>query len=91
MSFVLKGQLLRRAKTFDGDRGLRRDGAQTEDIRIFVGLGAIALDREHPEHPVAGKDRNHQARLGCDQLPRLGPVQNADRWSLGGPSTDDLW
>jgi len=33
---------------------LVRDGAEAEDIRIFVGFGSIALRGEHTEHPIAG-------------------------------------
>src|SRR5205807_550947 len=53
-SFVLQGHLLRRANTYDDGSRLRGDGAQTEEILIFVGFGPIALCREHPEHPIAG-------------------------------------
>jgi len=41
-------------QTFDGDARLYGDGAEAEDIRIFVGFGSIALRGEHTEHPIAG-------------------------------------
>ena len=79
MPFVLQGQLLRRAQTLDRDRGLRGDRAQTEDVCIAVGLGPVTLDGDHAEHAIAGADRNDEARLGRDELTRLGPVEQTDR------------
>ena len=61
VAFVLHRHLLRHAQTLDGDTGLRGDGAQAEEIPIFVGFGSIALRREHAEHPIAGQDRDHDA------------------------------
>src|SRR6266545_4714979 len=54
VSLVLHGHLLRHAQALDGDTRLRGDGAEAEDIRIFVGFGSIALRGEHTEHPLAG-------------------------------------
>ncbi len=75
-------------QALDGDARLHGDGGEAQDIRIFIGLGSIALRGKHTEYPTLGQDRDHDARLGCDGLPRLGPVEEADRRSLGGPSTD---
>src|SRR5207247_11254579 len=90
VTLVLQGQLLRRAKTLDRDSRLCRDRGQAEYVGLAVGFGSIALDGDHPEHPIAGTDRDDEARLRRNKLPRLRPIEKAARGPLGRPPADDL-
>ena len=86
---MLLCHLVRDSKTFDRDARLRRDRVETQDVGVFVCLGSIALRGEHPEHRIARHDRHDDARLGRDELARLGAVEQPDRRPLGGPATHE--
>src|SRR5207237_2977952 len=47
------------------------------------------LHGDHAEYAIGGHDRNDSRGLGTDQLSGLGPIQEADRRPLLGPSLDE--
>src|SRR6185503_11360985 len=85
MPFVLDGHLIARAKSLDGRARLRRYRAQAEKVVLVIRLGQIALRGQHADHTLAQQDRDDGARSWRDQLPRLRPVEETDRRTLGGP------
>ena len=72
MSLVLQGHLLRRANAFDDGTHLHGDGAQSEEIRLFVGFGAIALRRELSDpmsHSDYGLCQTSKSRIAGEMMP----------------------
>jgi len=66
------GHLLRRANAFDDGTHLHGDGAQSEEIRLFVGFGAIALCRELSDpmsHSDYGLCQTSKSRIAGEMMP----------------------
>src|SRR5205809_1098850 len=69
---VLHDHLLRRANAFDDGTHLHGDGAQSEEIRLFVGFGAIALRRELSDpmsHSDYGLCQASKSRIAGEMMP----------------------
>jgi len=72
VSLVLQGHLLRRANAFDDGTHLHGDGAHSEEIRLFVGFGAIALRRELSDpmsHSDYGLCQTSKSRIAGEMMP----------------------
>jgi len=69
------GHLLRHAQALDRDTRLRGDGAQAEEIRIFVGFGSMLCAESTPS--TRSPDRS-------DQTPDWGVTKSPPRCRRGG-------
>ena len=96
MSLVLQGHLLRRANAFDDATHLHGDGAQSEEIRLFVGFGAIALRRELSDpmsHSDYGLCQTSKSRIADKMMPSTheavkGWLTGDTRNDFGSPRRD---